>query len=304
MFSRFLVVLFAACASFPPFAQAPAPQPERRTIAVSVLDKDGRAVHGLTAANFRGEFRGQPVRILSATEDSSPRRILVVIDVSASMKPNWQLAWRAAEEIAAVFEPRYAVALVSVGDNVRVHSRFVSDPETRRWILARAKAEVGQGKGSTGLFDGLLVSLWQFEPPQLGDSVCIISDGVDNKSTADASRVTELLARRGVRAFPILFDAPESRRDLRRAWRLAERLAEGSGGQFLDLRGSNLKRLLEKIALLHSFITDAYQLEIEFPEGVDKRREWKLEVVGADGKKLKDVEVAYPRLLVPLSDKE
>jgi hypothetical protein len=62
-----LALLFATA---PAWAQAPAP--ERRTLAVSVLDKDGKAVHGLTAENFRGECRGQPVRILSAAEDSSP----------------------------------------------------------------------------------------------------------------------------------------------------------------------------------------------------------------------------------------
>lgn len=300
---RFLIWLLVVFSSLPLSAQAQTVAPERRTVAVSVLDKDGKAVHGLTAENFRGEFRGQPVRILSATEDSSPRRILVVVDVSASMKPNWQLAWSVAEEVAGVFDSRYAVALVSAGDNVRGHGPFANDLGARRKMLAQARAEIPQGRGSTGLFDGLIVSLWQFEPSQFGDSVCVISDGVDNDSAADATRVAELFARRGVRAFPILFGTSESKRDLRRAWRDAKRLADGSGGEFVDMRGSNHKRLPAKVALLHSSITNTYQLEIDLPQGVDKPREWTLEVTDPVGKKLKDVGLAYPRLLVPLTSK-
>lgn len=79
------VLLFVMLVGLPLHAQTA--QPERRTIAVSVLDKGGKAVHGLTAENFRGEFRGQAVRILSATEDSSPRRIAIVVDTSGSMGP-------------------------------------------------------------------------------------------------------------------------------------------------------------------------------------------------------------------------
>jgi hypothetical protein len=44
--------------------------------------------------------------------------------------------------------------------------------------------------------------------------------------------------------------------------------------------------------------------ELSLDSAVDKPRNWKLETVGSDGKKRKDVEVAYPRLLVPLSDKK
>jgi hypothetical protein len=44
--------------------------------------------------------------------------------------------------------------------------------------------------------------------------------------------------------------------------------------------------------------------ELSLDSAVDKPRNWKLETIGSDGKKLKDVEVAYPRLLVPLSDKK
>ncbi|MFQ5694985.1 MAG: hypothetical protein ACE5HB_03260 [Terriglobia bacterium] len=40
------------------------------------------------------------------------------------------------------------------------------------------------------------------------------------------------------------------------------------------------------------------------PRAVDKKREWRLEVVDERGKKRKDVKLAYPRLLFPLSDRD
>ncbi len=53
---------------------------------------------------------------------------------------------------------------------------------------------------------------------------------------------------------------------------------------------------------LYQAITHAYRLEVEFPETIDKRRQWELKVVDANGKELKNVEVLYPRLLLPLSE--
>ena len=43
-------------------------------------------------------------------------------------------------------------------------------------------------------------------------------------------------------------------------------------------------------------------VEVELPRAVDKPREWELEAVDADGKKMKNVRVVYPRTLVPCQE--
>jgi len=58
---------------------------ERRVVAVNVLDEQGRQVTGLTAENFRGKYRGQPVRIVAAEWDTGPKRIVILLDMSESM---------------------------------------------------------------------------------------------------------------------------------------------------------------------------------------------------------------------------
>src|SRR5205085_5721081 len=70
---------------------------ERRVVVVDVLDRQGNHVSDLTSANFRAEFRGQPVTILSVTEDTTPHRIAVVVDVSASEAESTLREWVQAE---------------------------------------------------------------------------------------------------------------------------------------------------------------------------------------------------------------
>jgi hypothetical protein len=88
-------------------------QPERRTIAVSALDKDGKTVTGLTAADFRGDFRGQPVKILSAELDTNPRRIALVVDMSASLRESkpWTCLWSAADDFVTTLGGRNPIAV-------------------------------------------------------------------------------------------------------------------------------------------------------------------------------------------------
>jgi len=56
-----------------------------------------------------------------------------------------------------------------------------------------------------------------------------------------------------------------------------------------------------KTRQLSQQMSEYYRLEIRLPLVVDKPRDWKLEVVDASGKVRRDVEVLYPRRLMPCS---
>jgi len=51
-------------------------------------------------------------------------------------------------------------------------------------------------------------------------------------------------------------------------------------------------------------ITDTYRLEVGFPSVVDQQHEWRLEVIGPDGKKLPNVRLVYPHMVSPLVSPE
>jgi acyl-CoA synthetase (NDP forming) len=81
----------------------PAQEPpcSQRTVLATVIDKPGNPVRGLSAANFRGEFRGHTVQIISATLDTRPRRIVLLVDASGSMTAaDSRRKWDAAKMIA------------------------------------------------------------------------------------------------------------------------------------------------------------------------------------------------------------
>src|SRR3990167_3518790 len=101
--------------------------PRRRTLAVNVLDEQGNQVSGLTASNFRAEFRGQPVKILSATLDTRPRRIVILLDTSGSMAARvgkWELATAAAEDFLRWGPADSSIALVTFGEKVEQRIGF------------------------------------------------------------------------------------------------------------------------------------------------------------------------------------
>ena len=56
----------------------------RRSLTVSVVDNQGEIVSGLTAENFQASVHGQSIKILSVTQGSAPR-VVIVFDASGTM---------------------------------------------------------------------------------------------------------------------------------------------------------------------------------------------------------------------------
>ncbi len=300
-----LAVLLAAALGW---AQAPPPQPERRTFAVSVLDKDANAVRGLTAANFRGTFRGQLVRILSATEDSSPRRIILLLDTGKGMSDANAsgLMWAAAEDFVDNSGGPHNIAVCTIGGGVRCISRASKDRRVVRDTLAEIKSKV-KPAGWTMIDTGIGVAADELSPPLFGDALFIISNTQSYATNFSILDTVEALSRSGIRVFFLSIDNREVPRDLpRKATPLTPAYTEPSGGLGVDweLGLDKSPTFLSRVRQLYEPMTHAYKVEVELPVLVEKPSEWRFEVVGPDGKKLKTVELAYPRLLVPAEKKK
>ena len=303
LLALFSALLFAVLATV---GQTPAPAPERRVLAVSVLDKDGQPVRGLTAANFRGEYRGQPVKILSAGEDSSPRRVVVLVDTSGSMQKGaaWSLAWAAAKDVIVALAPDNELVLMTVAEKVHGHAVLSRrSPAEVSQLFAQAEALAkASGWANTALFDGMIEALHTFPASGFGDALWVVTDMADRSSSADGRDVELELARSSVRAYVTWLQSGEGWRRLRQGNFIRKRLAGASGGLSFEVKHAKPERNVALVGSLCESIRRVYRVEVAFPRAVDKAREWELEVVGADGKKLKDVVLAYPRLLVPLKE--
>lgn len=300
-------------------ARAQAPAPERRTIAVSVLDREGKFVSGLTAANFRGPFRGQRVKVSSASEDSSPRRVALIVDIRGPwVGRQWELVWAGAEDLVRQLTPRHAVAVLAAGGSTVQRTDFVHDPETLlnrlRDLQSRARSA---GDARVSLGEVITDGAQGFSPAGFGDVFYAITPAAATyygdpytAPTVGRQKMRRELARAGLRLFvlwvgetPIILLGP--RGGLTSQWgpKGLEELVESSGGELaMVLRRHKLEELPSLTSPLYEAIAHVYRLEVEFPRAIEKPDDWKLEVVGAGGGELKDVEVVYPHLLAPLTE--
>jgi hypothetical protein len=57
--------------------------------------------------------------------------------------------------------------------------------------------------------------------------------------------------------------------------------------------------VLALVRQLHAPAREYYRLEVELPAETEKPRDWKLDMVDAQGKRRKDVGVVYPQKLGP-----
>jgi len=278
-------------------------------------------VQGLSAANFRGKFRGQDVQMLSASIDTNPRHIVLLLDASGSMMVGGK-GWESAKTISvylilfappqsSIAEMAFAATVVDIKSFQRDFSMLMSNLR----ILVNACEHRGKAAGMTALYDAILRAKGVLGVPNPGDVICALTDGGDNRSRATTTEVENELLRSGVRLFAVLIVKPEAGRA-----RPSEEivgpgqlryLAEDTGGNALTVPRdlplephakirTNSRAEKAYAALQHLFrqLGEFYRLDVRLPETVDKPTKWKLEVIDADGRPMREVEVHYPRELM------
>ena len=286
----------------------------QRTVVANVLTEAGQPVADVPASSFRGTFRGKPVRVVSATRDLRPRRIVVLLDASGSMLEGggkWQLARRAVGDILSALPAKDQIALLVFAAKV---DAVVGFSEGRRAIADKIAAlEAGRKafpKGSryTALFDAMMESLSLLQPAQQGDVIYLISDGGDSDSRAKPDKVKQALLRAGVRLFvmglvdrvdfrlrtPEELNVPSLMRDF----------AEDTGGDILMVEGYTFTGKREaalnlNLKLLYSQMTQFYRLEVALAEPIDRPGRWQLKLVDDNGKEVKLWHPAYQSILLP-----
>jgi hypothetical protein len=273
---------------------------EHRVLLVNVLDREGHHVPGLESANFRGEYRGQPVTIRSLTEDTAPRRVAVVVDVSASQQEATARNWLLTEQLIDTLVPRHTVALFTVAETLEKHANLTNDRDALQRALRGARSR--RLTGPSSLYDGVVQAASDFPGVCLGDVVCLFSDGVDTSSSLSTGATVGRVTGKGYRVF-LVASVPDRMTLYGRidsAWQL---ITETTGGVMV-MMGSFKKEDAGDMARIthavHGAITSTYRLELWLPRAIDKPRDWELWVVDSAGRRLKDVRVVYPHRLAPL----
>jgi len=290
-----------------------------RSVAVNVFDNQNRMIPGLTTGDFQASFRHQPVKILSVTQ-SSTARVVIVLDASGSMRENksdWEFSVESAKQLSNVLPPDVPLGLIVFSTTVEKTISLTNDRQaivSELDTLRTGRQAILKGMRKTALWDAMGEALSLFGLRDTGDALYVISDGMDNVShvqTKDLKRDAGI-----VRIFALVRD-PFPGADSFPGNAELSQLAAESGGSTLIV--SN-QRIDERDPLLgppqpppfETVLTggrisgpkDAqfrrvlsfYRVEVQLPVRVEGTGEWSVKAVAANGHGLN---VAYPRRLTP-----
>lgn len=308
---------------------------ETRVIPLGVYDRAGRFVEGLKPEQIRVKgVRGAAVRRL--VRDTSPRRIILLLDISGSMsrEKKGEYATKMAKELLSALQPDDWVALHVFAKEHEVLLPFTRDFEAiRQQLNALPEPDTKPAKEAYGYLTVLAEALANIlaeeqSDSRFGDTVLLVSDGEEiQPGKVRLRKLKPRLAGAGLRIFLLRVAQPslvwqrelaggtvaEYRRWGRtffEFWHDMENLARESGGATLDPWDSVVvmagrlrldpKHINAVARAAYQLVRHVYRLDFELSEPLRKRRKLKLEVLNEQGRRVKKLNLLYPRYLTPL----
>jgi len=160
-------------------AQAPVFKGGTRTVSVyaTVTSAEGRLVPDLPRDAFTILDNGKPQPITLFANDMQPITVVVLLDRSVSMRRNFTLVEKAAEQFVAAMLPADKARIGSFSNRIQVDPRdFTSDKEELLHIL---RSEL-QEEGPTPLWNAVNVGITALLHQQGRRVVLVFTDGMDS----------------------------------------------------------------------------------------------------------------------------
>lgn len=233
-------------------------------LSVSVTNRSGQAVASLKKEDFAVAENGASQRIEFFAPQTAPFNLVLVLDLSGSIKDKLEVVKSAALKFLEVLGPEDKVAVVTFTDEIRVISQLTANrDELRRRIKA-----ISQSSGGTAFYEAMWFSLFDTLRGTKGqrNGIVVMTDGVDSsldRYNPMPSRVSfDQLARRleetDVLVFPVYLDTEyeevfERGNSSSEAYAVSrdqlQRLAEVSGGQlFKAEKAGDLSSVYKQVA--------------------------------------------------------
>jgi VWFA-related protein len=214
---------------------------------VTVRDGRGAYVTGLPPESFRILEDKVPQKVQFFGNEDAPATIGLLIDSSASMRPNRELVIAATAAFAEASNPDDELFALTFNDVVRAALPFTNPFTSDGAVLRDALARTINTRGRTALFDGIAASLDYISRGRHERRVLVVvSDGGDNASRTTLDDV--LAGAQGSNAVVYtvaLLDPTE--RDANPA--VLKRLAEASGGEaFKPDSTREIVQVLQRVA--------------------------------------------------------
>ena len=165
-------------------------------LTVTVTDRAGRYVPGLTAADFAIFEEGRRQAISHFASVDAPIDVGFLLDTSSSMRDNLSLAQKAARGLRQQLRDGDRAAVVGIGSSVALHQPMTPDLARVDEALRSTHAD-----GNTALYDALYIVLRQYQQERQGSTevrrqvIVLLSDGIDTASHVTFEDVLDLVRR-------------------------------------------------------------------------------------------------------------
>ena len=160
---------------------------------VSVRDRGGRYVSGLTKESFTVIDDAKPQTLEMFSADEVPATVGFLIDNSNSMRPSRERVVASAVAFAEHSHPQDEIFALTFNEAVQEawHASVVSETNPAEFASAMSAAIVA--RGMTAIYDGIMSGLWRLDRARHTRQVLIVvSDGGDN---ASKSKLEDTLKR-------------------------------------------------------------------------------------------------------------
>lgn len=255
---------------------------------VSVRDRSGRYVTGLTQDAFTVIDDGKPQSLEMFSAEEVPATVGFLIDNSNSMRPSRDRVIASAVEFAKHSHPQDEIFVLTFNEAVQPAwgPRVVSDTEPSEFAAAMSTAIVA--RGMTAIYDGIVGGLARLDQAKHTRQVLIVvSDGGDNASKAKLDDVLKSVHESDATVYSVALVDPLVPDGSNPG--LLRRLAKATGGEFYFPRHiDDVSKAFERISKdIRSAYTIAY-IPTKGPDGAAdrRRRTVKVYVHSKDGRTL------------------
>lgn len=222
-------------------------------VPVTVMDRRGAIVNGLSGNAFTLTENGVPQPIQSFSEDDAPVSLGIVLDLSGSMKGVLGAAKESLRTMLKDANPGDELFLNGVSSAPRAYSGFEdSTEETMRRI------ESEQAEGYTALIDTVYASVQELRSgAHPRKALVVISDGMDNHSRYTREELLRLAVESDAQIYtiatvaspnPVQAPKPLMKTEAQRGLAFLEDLAERTGGvSFVVSNGAEIAKAAARI---------------------------------------------------------
>jgi hypothetical protein len=288
-----------------------------QTVPVRVVDRETAVpIEPLTAGIFTASMEKTSLPVSSPAHIVAGR-IIVLIDESGSMAgrgaSSSPFTHRQREAILAVKQtlkelmaklpPGVSAEYGLLNNKLVLSETFVSSPGEVRKAIDEVTARFGRAPiGTTSIYDSLHEALKRFGEPQAGDSIVLLTDGLDNRSKLSEKELEQEFRAAKARLLTIMVDAPYNDAS-EEAPRPVQQLVARTGGSTLPINPEGPSWVGLATATLRRFwnervlTTDVIQVQV--PGILKKEAKWKLMVNPEADARLRHAVVIYPDRLAP-----